>query len=220
MYRSNKSIFDYNYSLIANDLTGKNIIYKTQYIFDDETQTDRDGPESTWQQTLLCIEKTDDDYIYHFYNSNFFQAYSYPSLRQVSKFYPFMIKFSKIKTDFEDISEKSTSHIGNFIQLCNNIISYGLFSKDELLVNEIKMLYPKIDELEVILDEKITKEREEREKQEIEYKKSDAYQKSLIEQFAYEEIKNEEYKQKEEERLKRCIESMGEEKGRLFWERL
>jgi hypothetical protein len=217
---SDNTIFDYNYSLIANDLTGKNIIYKTQYIFDDDTQIDGDGPQSDWQQTLLCIEKTDDDYIYHIYNSNFFHAYSYAYLSKVTKFYPCMIKFSKIQTDFINISEKSTSDIGNFIKFFNDQICHGFHSGDEFLISELKILYSKIEDLEIILEDKITKEREEREKQEIEYKKSDAYQKSLIEEFAYKEIRDEEYRLKEEERLKRCIEAYGEEKGRLFWQRL
>ena len=60
------------------NLTDENIIYSVQFISNEDVQIDRDGPDSNWNITFLCIEKIENDYIFHFNFSDEFHSYSYP----------------------------------------------------------------------------------------------------------------------------------------------
>ena len=72
------TILPQNLSTAMINLKDKNIIYFVQYISNEDTQIDGDGPQSWWNITLLCIEKTEDDYIFHFNYSDSIHGYSYP----------------------------------------------------------------------------------------------------------------------------------------------
>jgi hypothetical protein len=217
---SSDSTFKHNLDLVSKGLEDKNIIYSNQYIADDETQYDRDGPESTWSIHIICIEKTEDDYIYHLFQSDWLHSYSTPSFREVNKFHSFTRKLSDLKNDLSDIFNKPTNVMWKFIEMFNDTYSYGLQSNDEILINELKKISFKINELEIIYEEKCDKEKIERDIKYNKYLQSDEYKQYLKEEKEREIKKKEEEDKKEAERLKRCIEAYGEVEGTKFWQRL
>jgi hypothetical protein len=219
---TNDEIFKSNLKTVSNSLNteSKNIIYSTQYISDEDTQYDQDGPQSSWVIVFLCIEKTSDDYIFHFFQSDYLRSYSYPYLAIVNKFHPFTQKLSDLKVKGSTISERSTNEINNYIQMFNNFYSHGFKSTDQNLINLLKPFSLQIDELEGILDEKYKKEKIERDLKYEEYLKSDEYQEGVKKQKEYNERIEEEYRIKEEKRLKLWIDAHGVEKGTQYFNRL
>ena len=217
---SNDSIFEQNFETALKSLVNKNIIYKTQYIGDEETQIDGDGPESSWQIICLCIEKTDDDYIFHLFQSGYLHSYSYPSLKVVDKFNLFSQKLSQIKEIGISIYNKSANEISNYIRMFNDHYCAGFQSKDEDLIKDLKSLSLQIDDLEIILDDLYKKERIQRDKKYEEYLKSDEYKQYLQIDKEYKEKLAKEYRIKEEARLKLWVDKYGEEKGTHYFNRL
>ena len=220
MAYNNDYIFQKNLETVSKSLTDKNIIYSTQYIADEETQIDRDGPDSSWQIVFLSIEKTDDDYIFHLFQSEFLRAYSYPSLKVVNKFNPFAQKLSDIKNRGSSIYDKPTNEINNYIRMFNDHYCAGFQSNDQDLIKDLKSLGLQIEDLEILLDERYKKERIQREKESAKYLKSDEYKQYLQTEKEYKEKLAEENRIKEEARLKLWVEKYGEEKGTQYFNRL
>ena len=217
---NNDYTFKHNLDLVSKGLEGKNIIFSNQYIADDETQYDRDGPESTWSIHIICIEKTVDDYIYHQFQSDWLHSYSTPSFRAVNKFHSFTRKLSDFKNELNNIFDKSTNAMCKSIEMFNDTYCAGLQSNDELLINELKIISSKIVDLEIIYEEKYDKEQIERDIKYKKYLKSDEYKQYLKDEKEREIKKKEEEDKKEAERLKICIEKYGEVEGTKFWQRL
>ena len=213
-------IFQKNFETVLKNLVNKNIIYKTQYIADEETQIDGDGPESSWQIICLCIEKTDDDYIFHLFQSGYLRSYSYPSLQVVNKFNLFSQKLSQIKEIGISIYNKPASEISNYIRMFNDHYFAGLRTSDPDLISDLKSLSLQIDDLEIILDATYKKERIQRDKKYEEYLKSDEYKQYLQIDKEYKEKLAEEHKIKEAARLKIWVDQYGEELGTQYFNRL
>jgi len=215
-----ESTFTENLAFVQNELKGKNIIQCFQYILDDDTQIDGDGPQSWWSVEFLCIEKTDDDYIFHTFAVNNLHSYSYPYFVRINETKPVSIKLSSLKTQVDNLFNSSTHEISRFIYMWENSYCHALSTKDEVLLKELNSISSKIDDLNEIL----TKQYEEDEKQRQEYLKSPEYQaQQEAEQKArdlYKKEERERYEKKEQERLKICIEAYGEVEGTRFWQRL
>jgi hypothetical protein len=220
MAYNNDYIFQKNMEIVLKNLVDKNIIHKTQYIADEETQIDGDGPESSWQIIVLCIEKTDDDYIYHLFQSEYLHSYSYPSLKVVDKFNLFSQKLSQIKEIGISIYNKPSNEINNYIRMFNDHYSAGFQSNDQDLIKDLKSLSLQIDDLEIILDDLYKKERIKRDKQYEEYLKSDEYKQYLQIDKEYKDKIAEENRKSEEARLKLWVDKYGEEKGTQYFNRL
>jgi len=220
MAYNNDYIFQKNMEIVLKSLTDKNIIHKTQYIADEETQIDADGPESSWQIVCMCIEKTDDDYIFHLFQSNFLRSYSYPSLKVVDKFHPFAQKLSDIKNKGLSIYDKPTNEINNFVRMFNDHYCAGFQSNDQDLIKDLKSLSLQIEDLEILLDDLYKKERIQRDKKYEEYLKSDEYKQYLQIDKEYKDKIAEENRIKEEARLKLWVDKYGEELGTQYFNRL
>jgi hypothetical protein len=205
--------FTQHLSIAMLHLTDKNIIHSVQYISNEETQIDRDGPESTWNQSLLCIEKTENDYIFHFFKSDYLQSYSYPYFKLVNKFHPFCQKLSDLHTKFSDIFCKSYGEINSFINYWNEDLHYTLNSKDTDLNIQMAILNDKIDELEIIKDQKYQIMKEKQDKERKEYEMSDAYKEYLNDVEERTKKEQNDYNNKEEERLTHLIKMFGEVEG-------
>ena len=68
IYASNYNyIFTENLAIVQDKLKDKNLIYSVQYITDEDTQIDRDGPESSWRVEFFSIEKIENDFIFHIF---------------------------------------------------------------------------------------------------------------------------------------------------------
>jgi len=210
---SNNKIYAQNEALALSHLKDKMIIYSVQYISNEDTQIDGDGPTSSWDQSFLCIEKTENDYIFHFFRSDNFHTYSYPYIKAVTKYYPFSQKLSDLQKQFSDILSKSYSDINSFINYWNEDLSFALICNDKDLNHQMKILSSKIDELEIIADEKykIIKEKQDREYEE--YLKSDAYNQYLQDEIERKKKEQEDYEKKEKERLAHLIKMFGEVEG-------
>ena len=63
-------------ALIKLNLNKDDIVFSTQYISDDDTQIDADGPHSYWNINLLLIQKTLTDYIFHFIINDRYESYT------------------------------------------------------------------------------------------------------------------------------------------------
>lgn len=207
--------FPQNLSLVLTNLKDKNIIYSVQYIFDEDVQTDRDGADSTWNINVLCIEKTEDDYIFHFNYSNHIHAYSYPYFKEINKFDMYSKKLSDLKNDFINILTDK-SNMNRFINMWNDEYCYAFRADDTNLLTELKSLSDKMVEIEDIYEKYCELERAKYEKEKEEYEKSDAYKQYLQDEINRKAKRDAEYRQEEEERLRRCIELYGEIDGRKF----
>jgi hypothetical protein len=210
--------FQQNLAFVSKALIGKNIIYSNQFISDDETQIDGDGPSSSWCIKLICIEKNDNDYIFHCFQSNWLESYSYPKYEVINKWNPFTLNFSNFKNNIDSIFEKSCKDIDNFIKSWNDVYCLGFRSNDENLIKELNNLAPKIEELEILYDKKLEIQSVEQKRLYDEYIQSNEnkeYQKK-IEQYKIQQ--EEEYTKKENERLKYLVDKYGEEQGRRYWQ--
>lgn len=63
-----------NLKTIKKNLVGDKIIYFNQRINDPETQTDGDGPWTTWNIEIECLEEIEDDFVSHIFSSNLIQG--------------------------------------------------------------------------------------------------------------------------------------------------
>ena len=198
----------------------KNIIYSVQYISNEDVQIDKDGPQSSWDITLLCIEKTLDDYIFHINYSHDFHSYSYPYFKEFAIYSSFSTKLSELKKDIDKHLNNISNETNYLIKMWNDNYSYAFSSSDQNLISEMRNLSLKIMDIETIIDQQNQLKQEEYEKYLIsdEYlKKQEAETKALEE---YIKNRDDEYKKNEEIRLKLCIEKYGEEEGRRFHQRL
>jgi hypothetical protein len=211
--------FKYNILNVMKNLKDKNIIYSIQYIHDEDTQIDQDGPQSDWYISLLCIEKTEDDYIFHFNHSSNIHAYSYPYFVIVDKFTPFSKKLSDLKHDFDTILNTKLN-MNKFITMWENDYYYAFHTGDTDLTSELMNLSVKMIEIEKVYEKKCKIDREIAEKEREKYLQSDEYKKFVQEQEEYKAKQEAEDKQKEDDRLKYCIEKFGEVEGRLWHARL
>ena len=215
-----ESTFIENLAFVQNHLKGKNIIYSVQYIQDEDTQIDGDGPQSWWSVEFLCIEKTEEDYIFHTFTKYNLHSYSYPYFVRINKTKPVSFNLSYLKTQVDNLFDKGTYEISRFISMWENSYCRALSTKDEVLLKELISISSKIDELNEIL----TKKYEDDGKQHQEYLKSPEYQaQQEADQKAidlYQKQERERYEKQEQERLKICIEAYGEIEGTRFWQRL
>jgi hypothetical protein len=176
--------FSLNLSDVMKQLIDKNIIYSVQYISNEETQIDSDGPQSYWNITLLCIEKIENDYIFHFNYSNEMHSYSYPYFKHAIKFTLFSRKLSDLKNDFIKILNKESGiDIYGFIRMWNEDYCYAFNTGDANLLSELMNLSVKMMDIESAHEIKCKEE----------------YEQSLQDKA------KEDYKQKEEYIVKSCI---------------
>jgi len=125
-----------------------------------------------------------------------------------------------LKNQIDSLFDKPSYEILRFVTAWEESYSNAFKSNDEILLKELISISSKIDELNVIL----TQKREEEDKAHQVYLQSPEY-KAQIEEYQkaddlYRKQEKEKYEKQEQERLQRCIEAYGEEKGRLFWQRL
>jgi hypothetical protein len=215
-----ESTFTENLAFVQNELKGKNIIYSVQYIYDEETQIDGDGPQSNWSVEFLSIEKTDDDFIFHTFSKNDLHSYSYPYFVRINKTNLVSIKLSCLKIQVDSLFEKSIQEISGFISRWESSYANICKSNDSVLLKELISISSKIDELKVFLEKKYKESIVEYQRmiESPEYKaKLEANQ---IQADLYEKQKQEKYQKQEDERLKRCINAYGEVEGKRFWGRL
>jgi hypothetical protein len=212
--------FKNNLETVYKNLIDKNIIYSTQYIHDEDINCDGDGFESYWEIVFLCIEKTENDYIFHIFNSDQIHSYAQPYFKTIYKFNQSSKKLSDIKETVKTISEKSKNEICNFIYMFENHLRRGLKCSDQNLVKYLKSLSILIKDLEIILDKMNNIDQKERDLQYQEYLKSDEYKAFIKERKEYSEKLEKEIRIKEDARLKLLIEKHGEELGRQYFNRL
>ena len=212
--------FQQNLTFVSKALIDKKIIYSKQFISDEDTQIDGDGPTSSWCIKLICIEKSGNDYNFHCFQSNWLESYSYPYYAVINKWNPFILKFSNFKNNIDSIFEKSCKDIDNFIKSWNDVYCLGFSSNDESLIKELNNLAPKIEELEILYDKKLEIQCEEQKRLHDEYIQSDAYKEEQAKIEQYKIQQEEEYAKKEDERLKFLVDKYGEEQGRRYWQRL
>jgi hypothetical protein len=136
-----------NLETIKKDLIGDKIIYFNQFIFDPETQTDGDGPWTTWNIQVDVLEEIEDDFVSHLFSSNCIQGISaslgITSFPHHSKHY-----FSKLIETIEAIDtttslEEIKSVIGGYQRY-----HYMADESDNVKLNfKLDNLSSKIDEL-------------------------------------------------------------------------
>jgi hypothetical protein len=215
-----ESTFTKNLALVQNELKGIDIIYSVQNIVDEDIQIDGDGPQSWWSVEFLCIEKKNDDYIFHTFSSRNLHSYSYPYFVLIDTTSSRFIKLSSLKTQVDNIFDKPTRDISAFISCWERSYSHAFKSKDEVLLKRLFSISSKIDELNTILEKK----HQDDEIAYQEYLLSPEYQAqqeaNMKESELYQKREQERYEKQEQERLKLCIEACGEEKGYQFWQRL
>jgi hypothetical protein len=212
--------FQQNLAIVSKALIGKNIIYSNQFISDEDIQIDGDGPSSSWCIKLICIEKSMNDYIFHCFQSNWLESYSYPYYAVINKWTPIMFIFSNFQNDMNNIFEKSLTNINNVLRSWEDIYCVGFRSNDQTLIDELNFLCSKIDDLQILYDKKLEIQSEEQKRLHDEYINSDAYKEEQAKIEQYKIQQEEEYAQKEAERLKSWVEKYGEEQGRKYWQRL
>jgi hypothetical protein len=199
-----KQLFERNFL----NLKDKNIIYSTQYISNEDTQIDSDGPESYWNITIFCIEKIDGDYIFHTNYSDYIHGYCYPYFKTVSNFTTLSKKLSDLKNDFNNIIEKETKDISYFLRMWEDNYSLASQSNDTDLITEMNILGSKIELINETYVQRSTIENEERDKKYQEYKQNPKDEGELKREKIEEDI------------LKRCIDMYGEEEGYQFYKKL
>ena len=142
------------------NLIDKNIIYSSQHISNDDIQIDSDGPQSSWNISVICIEKIEGDYIFHSNYSDYIRGYSYPYFKVVNNFTTFSRKLSDLKNDFNTILEKPTNKIGNFLKLWEDEYCCAFHSNDSDLINEMKILASKIESINEIYEQTTGREKD------------------------------------------------------------
>lgn len=213
--------FNQNLSNVMKNLKDKNIIYSVQYISNEDTQIDGDGPQSYWDINLLCIEKTENDYIFHFNYSNEIHGYSYPYFKVMSNFKLYSKKLSDLKNNFNNICNKEyNGDVGHFIKMWDEEYSYAFHTGDTNLTSELRNLSVKMIEIESEYEKKCDIQMATLKKEREEYEKSDAYKQYLQDEIDRKAKEEAEDRQKEEYRLKLWIEKYGEVEGRLLHSRL
>jgi hypothetical protein len=222
--------FPTNYQTVLKKLDGKTIIYSVQFILNEETQIDRDGPESTWDQFFFCVEKEEvevenngeknTDYVLHLFQSaSMLHSYSYPSFYTIANYNHSFSKLSDLKEKteayLENIDAFPTREISGFIQLYDMYTSY-CNTHDENFNKQIKALNIRFYMLRKFNNKRIDKERKAFACTYEKYIQSDEY-KNILEQqqIAEKQVKDVE-RQKEEERLQLLINLYGEKQGRLY----
>jgi hypothetical protein len=198
------------------NLIDKNIIYSSQHISNDDTQIDSDGPQSSWNITIVCIEKIEGDYSFHSNYSDYIRGYSYPYFKVVNNFTTFSRKLSDLKNDFNTILEKPTNKIGHFLKMWEDEYCCAFHSNDTDLINEMKILASKIESINEIYEQRFTIENDEKEKKYQEYLQSVKHKQYLKDDEERKQKLELEDQKKEEARLKQCIELFGEEEGYHF----
>jgi hypothetical protein len=210
-----------NLSIAMINLKDKNIIYSVQYLSNEDVQCDGDGYNSYWNITLFSVEKTKDDYIFHFNYSDTIHGYSYPYYKNISKFRLYSKKLSDLKNDFDTIFNKESKiNIGHFISEWNYEYAHAFHSGDSILTSELKNLSVKMIEIEKEYEKQCEIDIEIAKKERKKYLQSEEYMKYLQEEKERKEKEEADYQKKEEERLKLCIEKYGEVLGREFHSRL
>ena len=180
----------------------KNIILSVQYISNEDIQIDQDGPQSSWDITFVCIEKTADDYIFHINYSHDFQSYSYPYFKEFAIYSSFSRKLSELKKDIDKHLNNISNETDFFVRMWDDNYSYAFSSSDQNLISEMNCLAIKMIDIDTILDQQNQLKQKEYEK----YLKSDEYlkkeQESIKKHEEYIKEQDEEYKRNEEIRLK------------------
>ena len=143
-------------ALIKLNLNKDDIVFSTQYISDDDTQIDADGPHSYWHINLLLIQKTLTDYIFHFIISDRYESYTYPYYKEINldQFNNFSEKLSDLKKEIITISDHLYADIDNFILTWDDYYSHACSTTDETLHTEMNNLSIKINELRDISNKK------------------------------------------------------------------
>jgi hypothetical protein len=102
----------------------------------------------------------------------------------------------------------------------NKDYCFALNIDDTNLLAKLKSLSVKMVEIEDLYKKECDIKREKREKEREEYEQSEEYKQYLQEEKDRKAKEETDYRQKEDDRLKRCIEKYGEVEGRRFYGRL
>ena len=164
LYSDYDKTFPTNLSTAMTNLIDKNIIHSEQYISDEDVNISNDGPESYWHINLLCIEKTDDDYIFHVNSSFQFHSYGFPGFDIVSKFSLYSEKLSDLKNKTNIIYDMSLSYMRDYLYKWRDYLKI-YESDDEKLVSEMKILASKLDDIDILYNEKCISNEEQKEVQ-------------------------------------------------------
>ena len=208
-----------NFASVQSSLNDADIIYMSQSVENDETQIDGDGPWTTYYIYLSCIEKKDDEFIFHTFMSNMLEGIygrigitTFPSKCSIT--------LTQLTNNLSTLGEKSSNYIDNFIQTWNRYHIQSIDSKNDDLISKMKSLCDSILKMEELASSKAIEEHTEYDKKHQEYLNSEEYKLILEKEKIYQiQCKNEE-EQKEQERLQRCIEAYGPIEGPNFWRRL
>ena len=208
-----------NLASVQSHLNDADIIYSSQSVEDDETQIDGDGPWTTYYIYLSCVEKKDDEFIFHTFMSNMLQGISgrigittFPS--------KYSITLTQLTNNLITLNEKSSNYIDNFIQTWNRYHIQSIASKNDDLISKMNIMSDIIQKMEELANTKAIEEHTEHDRKHQEYLNSDMYKLMLEEEKEYQIQRKKEEELKEQERLQRCIEAYGPIEGHNFWRRL
>jgi len=208
-----------NFASIQSSLNNANIIYFSQSIENDETQIDGDGPWTTYDIYLSCIEKNGDEFIFHTFMSDTLQGIrgSFCITKFQSKY---SITLTQLTNNLSTLDKKSCNYIDDFIEGWNRYYSQSYASKNEDLISKMNSMNDTILKMDELSKRTAIEEKTEYESKYKEYINSDKYKLMLKEEEEYKIRQKNEEKQKEQERLERCIEAYGPIEGYNFWKRL
>lgn len=212
--------FTTNYPMVLKKLDGKTIVHSVQFIFDEETQIDGNGLNSTWYQFILCLEKTEDDYVFHLFMSpNMLQDYSYPYFKLIPDYNLSSVSLSDFKNKIDsylgNIDAFTTREISNFICSYDRHTGHANLA-DENFRNQMKQLNINMFALKRLNNKRIDKERKAFACTYEKYLQSDEYKKIQEERMEAREIVAEIEHKKENNRLQHLINLYGEKQGRLY----
>lgn len=208
-----------NFASVQSRLNDADIIYFSQSVENDETQIDGDGPWTTYYIYLSCIEKKDDEFIFHTFMSNMLEGIygrigitTFPSRCSIT--------LTQLTNNLSTLGEKSSNYIDSFVQTWNRYHIQSIASKNDDLISKMKNLCDSILKMGDLSNSKAIEEHAEYDRKHQEYLNSDEYKLILEKEKEYRIRRKNEEEQKEQERLQRCIEAYGPIEGLKFWQRL
>jgi hypothetical protein len=220
-YRSEyDTSFPINQQTVMKKLVGKNIVYSVQFILDDETHIDINGPQSSWHQFFFCLEKTDDDYVFHLFGTSQLEhSYSYPYYRIIPDYNHSFSNLSdfkkKIDSYLRNIDAFPTREIADFIWNYNRHTDHAILNDDNFK-NQMSELGMNVFKLQRFNNRRIDKERKAFACAYEKYVHSDEYKKIIEERTIASDKLIEIEQKKEADRLHHLINLYGEKQGRLY----
>jgi len=129
-------------NLIEDEIKEKNIIFIHQYIRDIDKDFDREyGYIYTWIIGIICIEKLEDEYIFHTFETNMQDAMSEPYYIEKDYLNPSNQEFIIFSNKYSITLSSLLSEPINHYYFGNNWWLYyttAKLSEDEILINKMK----------------------------------------------------------------------------------